>query len=129
MSLNILFDNGTHKVESAGNVVDPYAGSMSVTIDGQSKTRHVAQINVPNTYRIECSLPITDSFAVPLEGLLGAKGKTVMFEFVDGVAEREITFTDRDGSGEREVTEAQINKHLPVGQHFRFSGLNLSVAE
>lgn len=126
MSLNVLFDNGTHKAETAGVVVDPYAGSMSLTIDGQAKSRHVATVGVANTYRIECSLPITDSFAVPLEGLFGAKGRTIMFEFVNGIAERSITFTE---SGEWVVNEEQINKHLPTGNHFRFSGLNLSVAE
>jgi len=108
------------------DTVSPHIGTMTLTIDGDSKQRHVALVNTPNTYRIECSVPVTDSFAVPLEGLLGAKGKTVLFEFVDGVAERAITFAE---SGEWEVTEAQINKHLPTGQHFKFAGINISVAE
>lgn len=141
-----VFDNGQwverqpvggerfRMIDSAGGVLEsyweehtePYIGSMSVTVDGQPKPRHVATAGVENTYRIECSLPITDNFAVPLEGLLGAKGRTVMFDFINGIAERAITFTE---SGEWTVTEEQINKHLPIGQRFRFAGLNLSVAE
>lgn len=106
--------------------VSQYIGTMSVTVNGSSVQRHVANTGVADIYRIECSLPITDSFAVPLEGLFGAKGRTIMFEFVNGIAERSIAFTE---SGEWVVNEEQINKHLPTGNHFRFSGLNLSVAE
>ena len=106
--------------------VSQHIGSMSVTVNGGDATRHIATVGAADTYRIECSLPVTDTFAVPLAGLLGAKGKTLMFEFVDGVAEREFTFSE---SGEWEVTEVQINKHLEHGQHFSFSGLNISVGE
>lgn len=119
--------DGVVVLESYWSDPEPqYAATMSVTVNGNSAARHEATAGVADTYRIECSLPITDSFRVPLEGLLGTTGKTVIFDFTDGIAEREFTFT---ASGEYQITEAQINKHLPQGQHFQFSGLHISVGE
>lgn len=122
-----LVVNGVVTLESYWSDPQPqYIGAMSVTVNGVSASRHVAVVGVADNYRIECSLPITDSFAVPLAGLIGANGKTLMFNFLDGVAERDFAFSE---SGEWEVTEQQINKHLPEGQHFEFSGLHISVGE
>ncbi len=117
--------------DEAGGYMESYwseqfIGSMLVTVNGDSVSRHEATAGQEDTYRIECSLPITDTFRVPLEGMLGAKGKTLIFEFVDGVAERQYIFAE---SGEWVVAEAQINKHLPHGQQFSFSGLHISVGE
>lgn len=103
-----------------------YIGSMTVSVDGQILPRFVGTKGLPSTFRVECSQPLNDTFAVPLAGLFGAQGKTFMFEFVDGVAEREVTF---DVSGEWVVTEEQINAHLPTDQSFSFNGLNISIGE
>lgn len=109
-------------------VVQPkaYVGQMSVQVNGSTASRFVGQRAVPAVFRVECSLPLTDSFAVPLAGLFGAQGKTFMFDFLDGVAEREVVF---DVSGEWVVTEEQINAQLPAEQRFSFAGLNISIGE
>lgn len=109
-------------------VVPPkvYVGLMNVQVNGSSTSRFVGKRAVPSVFRVECSLPITDSFAVPLAGLFGAQGKTFMFDFVDGIAEREVVF---DVSGEWVVTEEQINAHLPADERFSFVGLSISIGE
>lgn len=103
-----------------------YFGEMTVQVNGEPCSRFVGMKGESATYRIECSKPISDRFAVPLQGLFGAQGKTLMFEFVDGVAEREVVF---DVSGEWEVKESQINVHLPENSQFKFAGLFISIAE
>lgn len=103
-----------------------YVGTMAVSVNGQIVPRFVGNKNTPAVFRVECSYPLNDIFAVPLAGLFGAQGKTFMFEFVDGVAEREVTF---DVSGEWVVTEEQINAHLPTDQQFSFPGINISIGE
>lgn len=103
-----------------------YIGTMAVSVNGQALPRFVGTRNVPALFRVECSIPLNDTFAVPLAGLFASPGKTFMFEFVDGVAEREVTF---DVSGEWVVTEEQINAHLPADQRFSFTGLNISIGE
>ncbi|MCU7974870.1 hypothetical protein L5M43_06200 [Shewanella sp. SW36] len=101
--------------------VNPYAGNMSV-----ENERIIGTVNTPIPFKVQCSLPINDSFAVPLEGLFGAIGRTVSLTFIDGVAERDVLF---DVSGEWRITESQINAHLPFGSQFRFSGLAISITE
>ncbi|WP_337840522.1 hypothetical protein [Rheinheimera sp.] len=103
-----------------------YSGTMTVQVNGHATARFVGTRNTPATFRVECSLPITDKFAVPLAGQFGALGRTYEFEFVDGVAERDIVF---DVSGEWSVSEEQINAHLPSGQQFQFGGLHISITE
>lgn len=111
---------------SAAIPVQQYIGTMTVSVNGETLPRFVGSKGVSSTFRVECSLPLNDVFAVPLAGLFGAQGKTFMFEFVDGVAEREVVF---DASGEWIVTEAQINAHLPAESRFSFPGLNISIGE
>lgn len=103
-----------------------FIGSMSAIVNGAAADRISTPVGQPVTVRVECSMPITDTFNVPLVGLFGAPGKTLAFNFVDGVAERAVTFT---ASGEWEATEDSINLHLPPGQKFRFAGLKISVSE
>ena len=121
--------NGTAFVQADSteqSATSNYIGTMTVTVNGSSAPRFVGQRNVAASFTVECSPPITDTFAVPLAGLFGAQGKTFIFEFVDGVAEREVVF---DASGEWIVTEEQINAHLPAEQRFSFPGLNISIGE
>lgn len=101
--------------------VNQYAGNMSVETE-----RIIGTVNTPIPFRVQCSLPINDTFAVPLEGLFGAQGKTVSLTFENGIAERDVLF---DVSGEWRITEAQINAHLPFGSQFRFAGLSISITE
>lgn len=116
-------------IESGGELVSywpgaaasQYAGSMSVSVE-----RIVGTVNQPILFRVECSLPLNDTFAVPLEGLFGAQGKTVSLTFENGIAERDVLF---DVSGEWRITETQINAHLPFGSQFRFAGLSISITE
>lgn len=107
-------------------IAHQYIGTMRVLVNGTETPRFIGTKNIPARFRVECSLPINDSFAVPLDGLFGAQGRTYMFEFVDGIAEREVVF---DVSGEWMVTEEQINAHLATDQHFQFAGVKISIAE
>jgi hypothetical protein len=108
------------------STAEQYIGSMKVLVNAITVQRFVGFKNTPALFRVECSLPINDTFAVPLAGLFGAQGKTFMFEFENGIAERQVVF---EVSGEWVVTEDQINAHLSQGQHFQFDGLNISIAE
>ena len=98
-----------------------YIGAMTVPT-----SRIVALVGEPFTVKVTCSVAINDTFAVPMQGLYGSEGRTITLNFVDGMAERELTF---DKSGEWQVTEEQINVYLADGQKFQFDGLTISVAE
>lgn len=106
-----------------GKVTDSpvYLGTMAV-----EQSRLVANVGIPFVVKVTSDIPITDNFAVPLTGIFGSEGRTIELAFVNGVAERELTF---EKSGEWQVTENEINAYLPAGKKFMFDGLIISVAE
>lgn len=127
-----MADGVTVQIPESAQLVNPqsvtseHVGSMTVLVDGVATDRAVIIAGQSATVRVECSIPLNDSFAVPIAGLFGAHGRTLQFEFIDGVAERVVSFPV---SGEWVCTEDQINANLPPGQQWQFVGIKFSVTE
>lgn len=72
-------------------------------------------------------LPVTQSFALPMAGLLGTSPRLIDIDFTNGAANFDISWPN---SGLWEVTEAQVNMDIAdPAQHFRFGGIRIKVRE
>ncbi len=72
------------------------------------------------------TVDLTEDFAMPIEGLDGQKGRSLLFEFTDGVASKSIEWPE---SGEWQVTEEALNRYIRTNRYFKFAGLYITVAE
>lgn len=70
------------------------------------------------------TLPLNDSFAMPVNRVGGVNYKTVKMTFVEGVCNKSIAWPD---AGEFEITKAMVNLHLE--DELDFDGFNISVME